>query len=245
MDDVTAAKMLIRLLDLTSLSGSEKEEDIAALCSRSRTPFGNTAAICIYPGFIPAALGYVPPKVKIATVVNFPKGGHDFTKLEKEISGAVKAGADEIDAVLPYKDFLKGNLALCTEFIRLARQTCGEERPLKIIIESGELQTVSNIRKAAELCIENGADFIKTSTGKSKVSATPEAANAILETIRASRRDNIGFKASGGIKTIDDAKKYLVLASSVMGPEWINPKHLRIGASSLLDSLLETIKRGY
>ncbi len=245
MDDVTAAKTIIRLLDLTSLTGTEKEEDIISLCQKAHTNKGNAAAICVYPQFIPIALGYLPPKVNLATVVNFPKGGHDLNKLEKEISSAIKAGADEIDAVLPYKDFLKGNFALCSEFVRLAKKTCGDEHLLKIIIESGELQTISNIRKATELCIENGADFIKTSTGKTKTSATPEAANAILETIRSSRKENIGFKASGGIKTIDDAKKYLVLASAIMGPEWVNAKHLRIGASSLLDNLLATIKKGY
>lgn len=181
--------------------------------------------------------------VKIATVVNFPHGGSDFAKLRHEIRQALKAGADEIDAVFPYHDFLEGNLDVCDRFLDTVTETCGETTT-KIILETGELAKTSRIAEATRLCLNKGVGFIKTSTGKTPVSATPEAANIILETIAASRR-KAGFKASGGIRTIDEAKKYLTLAQTVMGSGWISPEHLRIGASSLLDNLLQTIKQGY
>ena len=118
---------------------------------------------------------------------------------------------------------MDGDIQTCIDFVALARKNCGKNRPLKIILETGELKTTRNIKQAAQLCIEGGADFIKTSTGKTPVSATPEAANVILETVASGRR-NVGFKASGGIKTIDDAKKYLVLANAIMGWKWTRTK---------------------
>ena len=181
--------------------------------------------------------------VKIATVVNIPHGGSDFANLRHEIRQALTAGADEIDAVFPYHDFLEGNLDVCDRFLDTVTETCGETTT-KIILETGELAKASLIAEATRLCLNKGVGFIKTSTGKTPVSATPEAANIILETIAASRR-KAGFKASGGIRTIDEAKKYLTLAQTVMGSGWISPEHLRIGASSLLDNLLQTSKQGY
>lgn len=244
MDDVTAAKILIGCLDLTSLGDHDTEYRIEDLCAKADTPYGHVAAVCIWPQFIPLAkkkLKKTP--VKTATVVNFPHGGSDFAKLRHEIRQALKAGADEIDAVFPYHDFLEGNLDVCDRFLDTVTETCGETTT-KIILETGELAKASRIAEATRLCLNKGVGFIKTSTGKTPVSATPEAANIILETIAASRR-KAGFKASGGIRTIDEAKKYLTLAQTVMGSGWISPEHLRIGASSLLDNLLQTIKQGY
>lgn len=244
MDDVTAAKILVSCLDLTSLNESDNDETITALCQRASTPAGSVAAVCVYPKFVPLALQSLSGNVKIATVVNFPSGGADLAKLETEINKALKAGADEIDCVFPYRRFINGDVDNCRRYLEHARQLCGTEHALKIILETGELQTTTRIKTAAQFCIEAGADFIKTSTGKTKISATPEAANAILEVIRASKQE-VGFKASGGIKTIDEAKKYLVLANSIMGPDWVNSRHFRIGASSLLTDLLATLKQGF
>lgn len=244
MDDVTAAKILIGCLDLTSLGEHDTEYQIEDLCSRAETPYGHVAAVCIWPQFIALAkkkLKKTP--VKIATVVNFPHGGTDFNKLKTEIKQALKFGADEIDAVFPYHDFLDGNLDNCERFMETVVESCGETTT-KIILETGELSQATKIAAATQLCLNYGVGFIKTSTGKTPVSATPEAANIILETIASSRR-KAGFKASGGIRTIDEAKKYLILAQTVMGSNWISPEHLRIGASSLLDNLLQTIKQGY
>lgn len=243
MRDIIAAKHLIHCLDLTSLNQDDTKEVIATLCNRAITPYGNTAAICIYPEFIPAALQELKSNLKIATVVNFPDGSADFKRLEKEIKQAIKLGADEIDAVLPYQEFLNGNETLCQEFLQKARELCAD-KTLKIIIESGELKSTSNIKKATQMCIDAGADMVKTSTGKTKVSATPEAANAMLEVIKASGK-KVGFKASGGIKTLEEAKKYLSLAVVIMGPDWPTPKNFRIGASSLLTDLQDRIKKGF
>ena len=151
--------------------------------------------------------------------------------------------SSDLDAVFPYKELLQGNILNSEKFGENAREFC-EGKTLKIILENGELKTTNKIIDASKISIDNGADFIKTSTGKTEISATPEAANAILETIK-SYNINVGFKASGGIKTLEDAKKYLLLSHAILGPRWANAQNFRIGASSLLDDLIETIKRGY
>ena len=243
MDDVSAAKTLIASLDLTSLNDDDTDETIGELCAKALTPAGKTAAVCVYPRFIPLAKSRLASDIKVATVINFPSGLADIGLMEKEISSAVRLGADELDVVLPYRALLGKDIEFCTDYLNHAREACGK-RTLKIIIETGELKTVDNIRQAAILCINAKADFIKTSTGKTPVSATPEAANIILETIFRYGK-NTGFKASGGIKTFADAKKYLTLAQSIMGPAWPLPNRFRIGASSVLNDLLKTIKQGY
>ncbi len=245
MDDVTAAETLISCLDLTSLNNTDTSESIIDLCRKAQTPYGNVAAVCVYPQFVGIAKEHLRhTDIKVATVINFPDGSLDSEKTQSAITTAVVKGADEIDLVFPYKQFLEGQKNECGLFIKQIKEHLGKKILLKVILETGELIHAATIAEAAKLCIQNGADFIKTSTGKTKVSATPEAANIILETI-ASGRKNAGFKASGGIKTIDDAKKYLVLAVAVMGGKWVTPKNFRIGASSLLDNLIEVINRGY
>lgn len=243
MDDVTAAKKLISSLDLTSLNTDDTDEHILSLCQRAATPYGEVAAVCLYPQFIPFARDNLPSSIKLATVINFPSGLADLYVLEKELSSAIKLGVDELDVVLPYRTFLNNDIEFCISYLKLAREI-SNKKILKIIIESGELKSINNIRLATQLCIDNKADFIKTSTGKTEISATPEAANAMLEVIKKSGQP-IGFKASGGIKTIDDAKKYLTLSQSIMGSNWVTPSHFRIGASSVLTSLINTIDRGY
>ncbi len=244
MDDVSAAKILIACLDLTSLNTADTQESIAAFLPKAQTPYGNAAAVCLYQPFIPQAKQSLPNDIKVATVINFPAGLADIVLMQKEVSAAINLGADELDIVLPYRALLNGDEEFCLQYLRQAREACAKNT-LKIIIESGELKTVETIKLAARLCIEAKVDFIKTSTGKTDISATPEAANIILEAIKQSGNKNIGFKASGGIKTLDDAKKYLTLAQSIMGPEWISPAHFRIGASSVLNNLLSTINQGY
>ena len=148
MDDVTAAKILIGCLDLTSLGDHDTEYRIEDLCAKADTPYGHVAAVCIWPQFIPLAkkkLKKTP--VKIATVVNFPHGGSDFAKLRHEIRQALKAGADEIDAVFPYHDFLEGNLDVCDRFLDTVTETCGETTT-KIILETAcALTKVSALSK--------------------------------------------------------------------------------------------------
>ena len=244
MDNVTAAKQLIKLLDLTALSETDTEYSIVDLCRRAQTPYGNTAAICIYSRFLSTARRELKgTDIKIATVVNFPQGGHDLKQISKETETALHDGADEIDAVFPYHDFLEGQYQHCLAFLRTMTELC-EGKTLKIILETGELGNTSTIREASKMALDSNVGFIKTSTGKTKVSATYEAANIMLETIN-SNKYKTGFKASGGIRNTIDAKQYLILAETIMGSGWICPDKFRIGASSLLNDLLLTIKRGY
>ena len=242
MDNVTAAKELIGLLDLTSLNKDDTETSISKLCQKAQTPYGNTAAVCIYPKFISLAKQKLQgTDIKIATVVNFPQGGNKCDILAQEVWYALSQEADEIDAVLPYRDFLAGNMNVVNDFFTtLLTQITPKKTPLKIIIESGELAHAGKIANATKLCIEKGASFVKTSTGKSKISATPEAANIILETIRDSGK-NVGFKASGGIREFEEARKYLILSEVILGEGWATPEHFRIGASSLLNNLLSKL----
>ena len=244
MDDVIAAHAILRLLDLTSLNEKDTEYSIEDLCQKAQTIYGNVAAVCIWPRFVTHAKRLLHGSdIKVATVVNFPQGEYNLNLLKKEIYQTLENGANEIDAVFPYQEYLKKNYTACEKFVQSARELC-EGKTLKIILETGELKNALKISNVTKMCIDAGADFIKTSTGKTPVSATPEAANIILETIAADTR-NVGFKASGGIRTIEDAKKYLVLAVKIMGYKWITPNNMRIGASSLLDNLIMTIKRGY
>lgn len=243
MDDRLSAKVLIQLLDLTSLGKNDSKITIQALCERASTPYGNVAAVCVYPKFIEIAKEELKDTdIKIATVVNFPSGDNTIEKTSKEIKQAIKFGADEIDAVFPYKKFIEGDKEFCEQYTQMVVKECGNKTS-KMILETGELKKSSLIVEATNMCINTGINFIKTSTGKTETSATPEVANLILETIHSSGKD-VGFKASGGIKTTYDAKKYLILALSIFDEKWISQKHLRIGASSVLDDLLKTIEEG-
>ncbi len=241
MSDIQNAFRLIGSLDLTSLSHDDTEEKIAALCAKAVTPYGTTAAVCVYPEWVPLARKLLKKTpVKVATVVNFPAGGNDFKLMKDEIKKGLSGGADEIDAVFPYRDFLAGNLDSCRRFLDIIQRECGKHTS-KIILETGELNHVSTIAAAVKLCLEYDIDFIKTSTGKTPVSATVGAANIILETIRDSGRD-VGFKASGGIREFEEARKYLILSEVILGADWPDPAHFRIGASSLLDDLIRVIE---
>lgn len=244
MDNVTAAKKLISCLDLTSLSETDTDYSIADLCHRAQTKFGNVAAVCVYSRFVSTACHELSKTdIKVATVVNFPSGGTKLSKVQEEIAFALKAGANEIDAVFPYKKFLAKEYSFCEEFLKTLVSLC-PENTLKIILETGELKSTTLIREASLMALDAGADFLKTSTGKTKISATFEAANTMLEALKSSKY-KAGFKASGGIKTTMDAKQYLILAETIMGSGWVSADHFRIGATSLLDDLVKTIKQGY
>ncbi len=178
-------------------------------------------------------------EVRIATVVNFPRGEDDAETVVEAIRAALAAGADEIDLVFPWRELRAGNDEPGRRLVSAAREACGEH-VLKVILETGELTEADLIRRAARIAIESGADFLKTSTGKVPVNATPEAVRILLEAIRDSGRD-VGCKVSGGIRTTRQAREYLGLAARIMGPDWISPSHFRFGASGLLDDLMATL----
>ncbi len=230
---------ILGLIDLTSLNDDDNEDTIIKLCNTAHTTYGNVAAICIYSRFIPIAkhrLHQSQLNIPIATVVNFPHGSSDIELTLYEIQLALARGADEIDLVFPYHYFKNGNFKICHTLLSQAKQMCGGKL-LKVILETGELKTTELIAAASQLSIECGADFIKTSTGKVVVNATLTAAEVMLNTIRASG-GSCGFKASGGIRTVIEARQYIDLATKIMGQNWVNPKTFRLGASTLLNDVL-------
>ena len=236
-----AAAFALSLLDLTNLRDDCDDAAIDNLCMRAQTPYGNTAAICIWPRFVVHArqvLGTDHP-VRIATVVNFPSGELPVPEVVEETRMAVHDGAEEIDLVIPYRAFMAGDEAAVTAMVEAVRAACPQSC-LKVILETGELRDMELVRRASELAIAAGADFIKTSTGKVQVNATLEAADIMLRTIRASRA-KVGFKPAGGISTVADADLHLRLAESILGPNWIMPSTFRFGASSLLDDILAVL----
>ncbi len=239
------AAVALSLLDLTNLKDDCTSQAIIDLCAKAQTTYGHTAAICIWPRFVAQAraiLGADSP-VRIATVVNFPSGELSVAEVVAETADAIDDGADEIDLVIPYRKLIAGNEAAVTEMVEAVRTACGERALLKVILETGELKDVSLIRRASELAITAGADFIKTSTGKVAVNATLEAADIMLIAIRDSRR-KVGFKPAGGISSVAEAALYLRHARTIMGDDWVMPSTFRFGASGLLDDILSILGEG-
>jgi deoxyribose-phosphate aldolase len=237
--DVSAERVLC-LLDLTSLGEDDRPEQIEALCTRAHAR-GAVAAVCVYPEHISTARRALQgTTVKIATVVNFPDAGNDALRVARETRRALAAGADEIDVVMPWPAFCRGEIETVRAVLKATRETCSAGQPIKVILETGELATPERIRAASELGIECGMDFLKTSTGKVKVNATLEAAAIMLDVI-AAHGGHCGFKAAGGIRTLADAEAYMALARDRLGDAWITPAHFRIGASALYDALLPAL----
>ncbi|RCV88979.1 deoxyribose-phosphate aldolase [Billgrantia montanilacus] len=239
-----AARQALALMDLTSLNDNDSEATIRALCRKANTSAGHPAAVCIYPSFIATAREALAEqglvgKVAVATVTNFPHGEADIERAAAETRAAIAAGADEVDVVFPYRALMAGDAEVGRKLVAACKRECGGAM-LKVILETGELKEAGLISRAAELAIDGGADFLKTSTGKVTVNATLEAAELLLTAIKKSGRD-LGFKAAGGVRTAEDAAAYLQLAERVMGPDWVTPAHFRFGASGLLDILLATL----
>ncbi|MCW5589306.1 MAG: deoxyribose-phosphate aldolase [Legionellales bacterium] len=235
------AQKLIRLLDLTNLNLEAKPDDIIALSQQAATPYGHVAAICVYEKFIPLVKQSVTDaQIKIASVANFPAGTGHFEEVTQAIHLAIEQGANEIDVVMPYQDYLKGHTAQVSQFIKACKLTCGPQVVLKVILETGALSDPNLIYQASLDCIESGADFIKTSTGKIQQGASLQAAFAMLTAIK-DQGGTVGFKASGGISKGQQALQYLYFAEHILGKAFIQPTTLRFGASSLLMDLLKIL----
>lgn len=231
------AARLLSLLDLTSLGEDDTSAQIEALCRSAVAAPRLPAAVCVYPEHITTARHCLQgTEVKVATVVNFPDGGGDPTRVERETRRALAAGADEIDLVLPYRALLDGDAACARTVVRSCRAACTDDVPLKLILETGVLGTPELIRAACAIGLEEGVDFLKTSTGKVPVNATAQSAAVILDAIAAAG-GRCGFKAAGGIRTLADAVTYLDLAEARLGVGWSDPAHFRIGASALFGEL--------
>ena len=231
------ARRAIPLLDLTDLGDACAGHYVDALCAQARE--AGVAAVCVWPQYVGqsvAALRGSP--VRVATVVNFPAGGEDVDRAVDDAAGALGDGAHEIDVVLPYRALLRGDAGAARALVEAVREVVDGGIVLKVILETGSLPDADAITGAARLAIAAGADFLKTSTGKTEVSATPRAAGAMLEAIRDGAGERaVGLKASGGIRTVAQAAAYLDLADRIMGPAWATPRTLRLGASALLGAL--------
>ena len=233
---------IISLIDLTNLDDTCDDAAIETLCAQASTSAGDVAALCVWPSFVLRAKNCLGKNssIKIATVVNFPNGNDHPDASCSSIESALNDGVDEIDYVLPYSELMNGRNARISNEINIIRKHIPVSVKLKVILETGVLGKSELIRTAANIAIDQGADFIKTSTGKVPVNATLKAAEVMLDTIKRSSH-NAGFKASGGIKTIDDAHLYLDLAEKLLGQNWTDSTHFRFGASSLLQDALNKL----
>jgi deoxyribose-phosphate aldolase len=240
-------------IDLTTLEGSDTPGRVMTLCKKGIRPnpadpdVPSVAAICVYPAQVATAVGCLKgTRIGIASVATgFPSGQTSLKIKIEEIMQAIEDGATEIDIVINRGAFLSGNYGRVYEEIALAKKACGMAR-LKTILEVGELGSYDQVRKASVLAMAAGSDFIKTSTGKIQPAATLPFALIMMQAI-ADFYDytgqRIGFKAAGGIKTSKQALAYIVIASEVLGKEWISPSMFRIGASTLLNDLLMQIAK--
>ncbi|HET7867730.1 MAG TPA: deoxyribose-phosphate aldolase [Burkholderiaceae bacterium] len=242
-----AARLALHCLDLTSLGDHDSEASIDALAARAQTRHGSPAALCVHARFVAAARRSLQRQglagVRVATVVNFPHGAAAPATVAGEIEAALAAGADEIDAVFPWRALMAGDAQAGADLVRACRRACDAVRagvPLKLILETGELRESRLIRQASELAVQEGADFLKTSTGKVPVNATPEAVAVMLEVI-APQRERVGLKVAGGLSNVADVQRYLALARQACGDDWLTPRRLRFGASSLLPVLLAAL----
>lgn len=232
------AKKVFSLLDLTSLNETDDAARIAALCNKAQGPLGHVAAVCVFPCFVKQVSTILAnTSIKIATVTNFPFGTEAIESVNQSIFDSIHHGAHEIDVVFPYVRYLAGEKKQACDFITECKKMCGEDILLKVILETGAIKDPLLVTEISQRVILAGADFLKTSTGKIATGATLEAATLMLTAIKSTSSQSVGFKASGGIRTIEQALQYIQLAEKIMGADWVNPEHFRLGASSLVDSI--------
>ncbi len=223
------ARLALACLDLTSLNDQDTEADIARLCERAQGPHGLTAAVCVWPRFAAFARAQLPEAVKVAAVANFPDGGSDIARAVGDTRAIVDAGAQEVDVVMPYR-----HLDAAPALLAAVRTAC-TGLTLKVILETGEVRSEAVVRRACAIALDAGADFLKTSTGKTPVSATPTAAQWLLQAIADGGHTSVGFKPAGGIRTVADAALYMGLTAQSLGE--VTPARFRIGASGLLNDI--------
>ncbi len=244
-----ALEQAIRMVDLTTLEGQDTPGKVRALCAKARRPdpsdpaTPSVAAVCVYPDLVGVAVealrGSGVHTASVATA--FPSGRASLATKLVDVGDAIAAGADEIDMVIDRGAFLSGRPLDVYDEIVAVKQACGDRAHLKVILETGELSTLDNIRRASWLALIAGGDFIKTSTGKVSPAATPPVALVMLQAVRdfeAATGEVRGVKLAGGIRAAKDAVRYLVLVREVAGERWLDPDLFRFGASSLLNDLL-------
>jgi len=244
---IWAIDTAISMVDLTTLEGMDTDGKVRALCTKALHPDPTdptcpaVAAVCVYGDLVATTRACVGDRVHVAAVATaFPSGRASMDVKLMDTKQAVADGADEIDMVIDRGAFLAGNYAKVFEEIVAVKEACGDAH-LKVILETGELKTYDNVRRAGWLAMQAGADFIKTSTGKVSPAATLPVTLLMLEAVRDfadQTGTRIGVKAAGGIKTSKDAIRYLVMVNETVGEDWLNPDMFRFGASTLLNDLL-------
>jgi len=245
-------RLAMSMVDLTTLEGKDSPGKVQALCRKAKQPspefpdLPHCAAVCVYPSLVPVAkeaLGEGSPIHIAAVATAFPSGQLPLPLRLEEVRTTVAAGADEIDMVISRGRFLEGDYRYVYDEIVATKEACGDAH-LKVILETGELETLDHVAMASRLAIAAGADFIKTSTGKVQPAATMDVSlvmlDAIAEHFDATGRV-VGMKPAGGIRTAKQALHYLVMVSETLGSHWLHPDRFRFGASSLLNDLLRQI----
>ncbi|MBW3667157.1 MAG: deoxyribose-phosphate aldolase [Actinobacteria bacterium] len=247
-----ALDLIVRMIDLTTLEGQDTPGKVIQLASKAVRPdptdpsIPSVAALVVYPSMVPYAVQATEgSSVKVASVTTYFPSGQAPTDLKvRETSQVVAAGADEVDMVIDRGAFLSGEYFKVFDEIRRVKEACGDAH-LKVILETGELGTLDNVRRASTLAMAAGADFIKTSTGKIQPAATLPVTLVMLEAIRDfhdATGTMVGMKPAGGIRTSKDAIKYLIVLNETLGEDWMTPDWFRIGASSLLNDVLMQVR---
>ncbi|HEX9634817.1 MAG TPA: deoxyribose-phosphate aldolase [Candidatus Limnocylindria bacterium] len=248
-----ALDLAIRMMDLTTLEGKDTPGKVRALAGKARRPdptdpsIPSVAALCVYPNMIATAKEALRgSSVKVASVATyFPSGQTALDVKLADVRSAIELGADEIDMVMDRGAFLAGEYAKVFDEIVAVKEACGETH-LKVILETGELETYDNVRRASVLAMAAGADFVKTSTGKVQPASTLPVTLVMLEAIRDFYQQTgraVGMKPAGGIRTAKEAISYLVVLYETLGPDWMTPDRFRFGASSLLNDVLMQIRK--
>jgi deoxyribose-phosphate aldolase len=233
IDLQATARTALACLDLTSLNDADTAADIVTLCQRARSPYGATAAVCVWPRFVAQARALLPAHIAVAAVANFPDGSTDIERAVRDTREIVEAGGDEVDVVIPYR-----HLDVAPALLAAVRAACAGQR-LKVILETGEIGDAATITRACDIALDAGADFLKTSTGKVGVNATPASAALLLQAIaaRPAARGRVGFKPAGGVRTVADAAVYIALTAQHLGAGAVTAQRFRIGASGLLNDI--------
>jgi deoxyribose-phosphate aldolase len=250
-DHQKVLREMLSFIDLTTLSGDDTDERVINLCQQAistrseQKNIPSVAAVCVYPVFAElVSQQLLGTGIKTACVAgSFPSGQSPLGLRVEEVAYAVQFGADEIDMVISRGKLIEGNEDFILQEVEAIKTACGEAH-LKVILETGELKTLGLVRKASELAIQGGADFIKTSTGKIQPAATPEAFMVMLDTIKEYHEATgikIGIKPAGGISTSDEALIFYTLVLKILGEEWLNSHLFRIGASRLTTDILNEI----
>ena len=250
-NNVEVYKQCLSQIDLTSLNGTDTDAQIIAMCEKvngfkaAYPHLPNVGAICVYPSMVPVVKEYLKEDIGIASVAaGFPSSMTFIEVKVAETAMAVAEGATEIDVVISIGKFLEGNFEEMYEELTELKAACRDAH-LKVIIESGALQSASNIKKASLIAMAAGADFIKTSTGKIPVAATLEATYVMCSAIKEWYEKTgvkVAYKPAGGIVTTDDAVKHYTIVKALLGNEWLNNKMFRFGASRLANNLLTSIE---